>query len=86
MGDLEQAKNYHQQALKIQKPQSLDPKYVDIVTNSCNNLAEVHFEMGEFEQAKEYYQEALEIRKNIIRHTDKRIQRLNDLLRELIFN
>ena len=59
MGELEQAKDYHQRALEIWI-KVLGPNHIDVAT-SCNNLGLVYEAMGELEQAKDYHQRALEI-------------------------
>ena len=60
LGDLEQAKEYQQRALKI-RLDKLGPKHVDVAT-SYNKLALIYQDLGDLEQAKEYQQRALKIR------------------------
>ena len=60
LGDLQQAKEYHQRALKI-RLDKLGPEHVD-VARSYNNLASIYQDLGDLEQAKEYQQRALKIR------------------------
>ena len=59
MGDLDQAKDYHQRALTIQEKQ-LGPNHVD-VASSCNNIGNVYQRKGDLDQAKDYYHRALAI-------------------------
>ena len=59
MGELEQAKDYHQRSLEI-KIKALGPTHISVAT-SYNNLGLV-YEMGELEQAKDYHQRSLEIK------------------------
>ena len=54
MGELEQAKDYHQQAIYI-GINVLGPNHIDVAT-SYNNLGTVFQAMGEMEQAKDYHQ------------------------------
>ena len=51
MGELEQAKDYHQRAIEIRK-NALDPNHID-VDNSYMNLGSVYEAMIELEQAKD---------------------------------
>ena len=60
LGDLEQAKEYQQRALKI-RLDKLGPEHVDVGT-SYNKLALIYQDLGDLEQAKEYQQPALKIR------------------------
>ena len=60
LGDLEQAKEYQQRALKI-RLDKLGPEHVDVAT-SYNNLALKYKDLGDLAQAKEYQQRALKIR------------------------
>jgi Tfp pilus assembly protein PilF len=59
-GDLDQAKDYYQRALKILQKQ-LGPNHVDVAA-SYNNIGMVCRDKGELDQAKDYYQRALKIR------------------------
>ncbi|CAB4002006.1 Nephrocystin-3, partial [Paramuricea clavata] len=59
MGELEQAKNYHQRAMEIRE-KKLGSNHVD-VANSYNNLGTMYLDMGELEQAKNYHLRAIEI-------------------------
>ena len=51
--ELQQAKDYHQQALEIRKMQ-LGPNHVDVAT-CYSNLAGVYSKIGKLKQAKDYY-------------------------------
>ena len=51
MGELEQAKDYHQRAIEIRK-NALDPNHID-VAKSYMNLGSVYEAMIELEQAKD---------------------------------
>ena len=53
MGELEQAKDYHQQAMEIRKKNVFSPNRIKVAT-SYYNLGLVHKGMGELEQAKDY--------------------------------
>ena len=64
MGELEQAKDYHQKAIEIRK-NALGPNHIDVAT-SYNNLGLVYEALGELEQAKDYHKKAIEIRKNAL--------------------
>ena len=59
MGELEQAKDYHQRALEI-RINVLGPNHVKVVT-SYNNLGLVYEAMSEVEQARNYHQRGIEI-------------------------
>ena len=59
LGDIEQAKEYQERALKI-RLEKLGPKHVKVAT-SYNNLADIYKHLGDLEQAKEYQQRALTI-------------------------
>ena len=59
LGDLEQAKEYQQRALKI-RLYKLGPEHVNVAT-SYNNLALICKHLGDLEQAKECQQRALRI-------------------------
>ena len=59
LGDLKQAKEYQQRALKI-RLDKLGPKHVK-VAKTYNNLASIYEDLGDLEQAKEYQQRALKI-------------------------
>ena len=67
MGDLEQAKDYHQQALEIQM-RELGPNHADVCA-SYNNLGTLYQGMGELELAKDYHQRVLKIRIKAIDQT-----------------
>ena len=60
LGDLEQAKEYQQGALKI-RLEKIGPAHVNVATNN-SNLADIYQDLGNLEQAKEYQQRALKIR------------------------
>ena len=60
LGDLEQAKEYHERAHTILL-KKLDPDHLDVAT-SYNNLASVHKDLGDLKKAKEYLERALTIR------------------------
>ena len=64
MGELEEAKDYHQQGTEILKNIS-GVNYIEVAT-SYNNLGEVHQAMAELEQAKDYHQQAMEIIENVL--------------------
>ena len=64
MGELEQAKDYHQRALEI-RINVLGPNHLRVAT-SYNNLGSVFKAMAELEQAKDYHQRALEITINVL--------------------
>ena len=59
LGDLEQAKEYHERALRIYL-KMFDPEHLE-VAKCYNNLAIVHVELNDLEQAKEYQERALAI-------------------------
>ena len=59
LGDLEQAKEYQQRALKITL-EKLGPKHADLATN-YNNLTSIYKDLGDLQQAKAYQQLALKI-------------------------
>jgi len=59
LGDLKQAKEYHERALAI-RLQKLGPDHVD-VASSYNNLANVLSDLGDLKQVKEYHERALAI-------------------------
>ena len=59
-GEYEEAKAYHQKALKI-RVSKLGEDHVDVAM-SYNNLAIVAYHQGEYEEAKAYNQKALKIR------------------------
>ena len=54
LGELEQAKDYHQRALEI-RINVLGAKHIN-VARSYNNLGVVHKALGQLEQAKHYHQ------------------------------
>ena len=58
LGDLQQAKQYHEHALDIDIKQ-LEPNHVDVAA-SYNNLGSVHRDLGDLQQAKQYHERALE--------------------------
>ena len=60
LGDLSQAKDYHDRALTI-RLKKLAPDHVD-VANSYSILGIVHDELGHLSQAKDYHDRALAIR------------------------
>ncbi|XP_068752126.1 uncharacterized protein [Montipora capricornis] len=60
MGDLEQAKEYHDRALAI-RIEKLGSQHID-VASSYNNIATLLRDQGDLEQAKEYLDRALAIR------------------------
>ena len=60
MGDLQQAKQYHEKALNIHTAK-LGSNHV-YVAMSYNNLGRVHQDLGDLHQAKQYYEKALNIR------------------------
>ena len=60
LGDLEQAKEYQEGALKITLDK-LGPEHFDVAT-SYNTLASIYQKLGDLEQAKEYQQRDLKIR------------------------
>ena len=51
LGDLEQAKEYQQRALKI-RLDKIGPEKVDVATN-YKNVALIYQDLGDLEQAKE---------------------------------
>ena len=59
LGDLEQAKEYHERALSSYL-KKFDPEHLD-VARCYNNLADVHLKLNDLEQAKEYQESALAI-------------------------
>ena len=59
LGDLQQAKEYHERALTI-RLNNLGPDHLDVAM-CCNNLGSVHHHLGDLEQAKEYHERALTI-------------------------
>ena len=59
LGNLEQAKEFHQRALTI-RLEKLGAKHINVAT-SYNNLGEIHRQLGNLEQAKEFHQRALTI-------------------------
>ncbi|CAB4023367.1 Nephrocystin-3 [Paramuricea clavata] len=61
MGDYEQAKDYHQQALAIKEKQ-LSPDNVNVAL-SYSNLGTVYRAKDELDQAKDYHERALAIKK-----------------------
>ena len=60
LGDLSQAKDYHDRALAI-RLKKLGPDHVD-VANSYNSLGIVHYNLGDLSQAKDYHDRARAIR------------------------
>ena len=60
LGDLSQAKDYHDRALAI-RLKRLGPDHVD-VANSYISLGIVHKKLGDLSQAKDYHDRALAIR------------------------
>ena len=52
LGDLEEAKEYHQRVLKI-RLDKLGPEHVDVATR-YNNLAVIYKDLGDLKQDKEY--------------------------------
>ena len=64
MGELEQAKDYHQRAIEI-TINVLGPNHIDVAT-SYNNLGLVYKAMGELEPAKDYHQRSIEIYINVL--------------------
>nr|XP_058968598.1 uncharacterized protein LOC131795048 [Pocillopora verrucosa] len=60
LGDLQQAKEYHNRALTIGL-KKFGPEHVD-VAESYNNLGSVHHDLGDLQQAKECHDRALAIR------------------------
>ena len=60
IGELEQAKDYHQRALEL-RIKAFGQTHV-VVGTSSNNLGSVYQKMGILEQAMDYYQRAVEIR------------------------
>ena len=54
LGELEQAKDYHQRALEI-KINTLGEKHIDVAA-SYNNLGSVYTALGKLEQAQYYHQ------------------------------
>ena len=59
MGELEQAKDYHEKVMEIYI-NVLGPNHIDVAT-SYNNLGLVYEAMGELQQAKDYHEIAMEI-------------------------
>ena len=59
LGDLQQAKQYHEKALNIRTEQ-LGSNHVDLAT-SYKNLGNVHQDLEDLQQAKQYYENALDI-------------------------
>ena len=57
MGELKQAKIYHQKVMEIYI-NGLGPNHID-VARSCNNLDLMYEVMGELEQAKDYHQKVI---------------------------
>ena len=64
MGELGQARDYHQRAIDI-GINVLGPNHIDVAT-FYNNLGTVFQAMGELEQAKDYHQRAIDIRINVL--------------------
>ena len=65
MGELGQAKDYHERAMEIWM-NVLGPNHIDVAT-PYNNLGLVYEAMGELEQAKDYHERAIEIYMKCIR-------------------
>ena len=59
LGELEQAKEYHECALTIRR-NKLGPDHLDVAM-CYNNLGSVHHHLGDLDQAKEYHERALTI-------------------------
>ena len=59
LGELEQAKEYHERALRI-RLKKLGPDHLDVAM-CYNTLGSVHYHLGDLEQAKEYHERALTI-------------------------
>ena len=59
LGDLEQAKEYHERALSI-RLKKLGPDHLDVAM-CYNTLGSVHYHLGDLEQAREYHERALTI-------------------------
>ena len=60
LGDLQQAKEYHNRALTIGL-KTFGPEHVDLA-ESYNNLGSVHYGLGDLQQSKECHDRALTIR------------------------
>ncbi|KAJ7390190.1 hypothetical protein OS493_026699 [Desmophyllum pertusum] len=60
LGELQQAKEYHDRALAI-RLKKLGPEHVDVAA-TYSNLGTAHNDLGELQQAKEYHDRALAIR------------------------
>ena len=60
LGELSEAKEYHDRALAI-RLKKLGPEHVD-VANSYINLGSVHKKLGDLSQVKDYHDRALAVR------------------------
>ena len=63
MGELEQAKDYHEKAMEIYI-NILGPNHINVAT-SYGNLGSVYKAMGELELAKDYHEKAMEMYINV---------------------
>ena len=64
MGELEQAKDYHEKAMEI-FINILGPNDINVAA-SYNNLGSVYEALGELEQAKDYHESAMKIWINVL--------------------
>ena len=64
MGELKQAKDYHQKAMEMYT-NVLGPNHIDVAT-SYNKLGLVYEALGELEQTKDYHERAMEIWINVL--------------------